>query len=111
MRPANGRNMIAPTALFYGLRAVGVDQWWALILGMVPPAGLEDEHAKNTKPTGLPSSSGLSPVTPVIASATEALVFMTAPRAIAAATFGEAAVSWAINAPGTPRSVVLASFV
>ena len=32
-----GVNLVAPTALFYGLRAAGVDQWWALFLSAVPP--------------------------------------------------------------------------
>jgi hypothetical protein len=32
-----GVNLVAPLALFYGLRAVGVDQWLALMLGGVPP--------------------------------------------------------------------------
>jgi hypothetical protein len=45
-RPANPRkavvinlgvNLIAPLALFYGLRAAGMDQWLALMLGGVPP--------------------------------------------------------------------------
>ena len=30
-------NLIAPLALFYGLRAAGMDQWLALMLGGVPP--------------------------------------------------------------------------
>lgn len=30
-------NLIAPAAVFYGLRALGVDQWWALLLGVLPP--------------------------------------------------------------------------
>ncbi|MFI9384599.1 VC0807 family protein [Kutzneria sp. NPDC052558] len=32
-----GVNLVAPLALFYGLRAAGVDQWLALMLGGVPP--------------------------------------------------------------------------
>ncbi|QUQ67255.1 VC0807 family protein [Kutzneria sp. CA-103260] len=32
-----GVNLIAPLALFYGLRAAGMDQWLALMLGGVPP--------------------------------------------------------------------------
>lgn len=32
-----GINVAAPTGLFYGLRAAGVDQWWALFLSAVPP--------------------------------------------------------------------------
>ncbi|WP_157777838.1 VC0807 family protein [Nocardia terpenica] len=31
-------NVVAPVALYYGLRAVGCDQWLALFLGIVPPA-------------------------------------------------------------------------
>ncbi|WP_077063476.1 VC0807 family protein [Streptomyces sp. MP131-18] len=31
-------NAVAPIALFYGLRAAGVDQWTALMLGLVAPA-------------------------------------------------------------------------
>ncbi|MFF4598800.1 VC0807 family protein [Amycolatopsis sp. NPDC001319] len=31
-------NLIAPAALFYGLRALGVNQWLALLAGVVPPA-------------------------------------------------------------------------
>lgn len=31
-------NAVAPIAVFYGLRAVGVDHWWALILGLLAPA-------------------------------------------------------------------------
>lgn len=30
-------DLIAPTALFYGLRASGVDQWWSLLLSAIPP--------------------------------------------------------------------------
>ncbi|GAA3432767.1 VC0807 family protein [Kutzneria kofuensis] len=30
-------NLVAPLALFYGLRAAGVDQWLALVLGAIPP--------------------------------------------------------------------------
>ena len=30
-------NLAAPLGLFYGLRAAGVDQWWALVLGAIPP--------------------------------------------------------------------------
>jgi hypothetical protein len=30
-------NVVAPLALFYGLRAAGVDQWLALMLGAIPP--------------------------------------------------------------------------
>lgn len=30
-------NVAAPLVLFYGLRAVGVDQWLALVLGVIPP--------------------------------------------------------------------------
>jgi hypothetical protein len=30
-------NLAAPAALFYGLRALGVDQWTALLLAAVPP--------------------------------------------------------------------------
>lgn len=30
-------NLVAPLALFYGLRAAGVDQWLALMLGAIPP--------------------------------------------------------------------------
>jgi hypothetical protein len=30
-------NLVAPAALFYGLRAAGVGQWWALLLSSVPP--------------------------------------------------------------------------
>src|SRR5690348_11961243 len=32
-------NLIAPLAVFYGLRAAGLDQWLALMLGSVPPTG------------------------------------------------------------------------
>lgn len=31
-------NAVAPIAVFYGLRAAGVDQWTALMLGLIPPA-------------------------------------------------------------------------
>ncbi|MEU4667061.1 VC0807 family protein [Amycolatopsis sp. NPDC023774] len=31
-------NLVAPAALFYGLRALGVNQWLALLAGVVPPA-------------------------------------------------------------------------
>lgn len=31
-------NAVVPIAVFYGLRAVGVDQWPALLLGLVAPA-------------------------------------------------------------------------
>ncbi|NQE91412.1 VC0807 family protein [Nocardia terpenica] len=31
-------NVVAPVALYYGLRAAGFDQWLALFLGIVPPA-------------------------------------------------------------------------
>ncbi|GAA2369275.1 VC0807 family protein [Dactylosporangium salmoneum] len=31
-------NVAAPVGIFYGLRAGGVGQWWALTLGAVPPA-------------------------------------------------------------------------
>ncbi|TDP98109.1 VC0807 family protein [Labedaea rhizosphaerae] len=30
-------NLVAPAAMFYGLRALGVNQWWALLLGVLPP--------------------------------------------------------------------------
>ncbi|MFC0540501.1 VC0807 family protein [Kutzneria chonburiensis] len=30
-------NLVAPLGLFYGLRAAGVDQWLALMLGAIPP--------------------------------------------------------------------------
>jgi hypothetical protein len=30
-------NVVAPLALFYGLRAAGVDQWLALMAGAIPP--------------------------------------------------------------------------
>lgn len=30
-------NLVAPLAVFYGLRAAGVDQWLALVLGVIPP--------------------------------------------------------------------------
>jgi hypothetical protein len=30
-------NLVAPLALFYGLRAAGMDQWLALVLGAIPP--------------------------------------------------------------------------
>ena len=30
-------NLVAPLALFYGLRAAGTDQWLALMLGAIPP--------------------------------------------------------------------------
>ena len=30
-------NLVAPLALFYGLRAAGMDQWLALMLGAIPP--------------------------------------------------------------------------
>lgn len=33
-----GINLVAPAAVFYGLRALGVDQWWALLLGVLPPS-------------------------------------------------------------------------
>src|SRR5206468_1665065 len=29
--------VVAPLALFYGLRAAGVDQWWALVIGGIVP--------------------------------------------------------------------------
>jgi len=32
-----GLDVIAPLAVFYGLRAAGVNQWWALVLGAVLP--------------------------------------------------------------------------
>ncbi|AEW98076.1 MULTISPECIES: VC0807 family protein [Streptomycetaceae] len=32
-----GVNVAAPLLVFYGLRAVGVGQWWALLAGAVPP--------------------------------------------------------------------------
>ncbi|MEU0503746.1 VC0807 family protein [Nocardia sp. NPDC005998] len=32
-----GINVIAPIALYYGLRAAGVDQWLAVTLGVIPP--------------------------------------------------------------------------
>lgn len=32
-----GVNLVAPLALFYGLRALGVDQWWAVLLSALPP--------------------------------------------------------------------------
>ncbi|WP_063125837.1 VC0807 family protein [Nocardia fusca] len=31
-------NAVAPIAVCYGLRAAGVDHWWALMLGLVAPA-------------------------------------------------------------------------
>jgi hypothetical protein len=31
-------NVAAPIAIFYGARAVGVNQWWALMLSALPPA-------------------------------------------------------------------------
>lgn len=31
-------NAVLPTAVFYGLRAAGIDQWLALMLGLVAPA-------------------------------------------------------------------------
>jgi hypothetical protein len=46
IRPADPRrevvlnlvvNVVAPLAVFYGLRAAGVDQWLALVLGVIPP--------------------------------------------------------------------------
>jgi len=30
-------NLVAPLGLFYGLRAAGVDQWLALMIGAIPP--------------------------------------------------------------------------
>jgi hypothetical protein len=30
-------NLVAPLAIFYGLRAAGVDQWLSLVLGAIPP--------------------------------------------------------------------------
>ncbi|MFJ4652565.1 VC0807 family protein [Nocardia sp. NPDC088792] len=33
-----GINMVAPIALYYILRAAGIDQWLAVTLGVVPPA-------------------------------------------------------------------------
>lgn len=32
-------DVAAPLALFYSLRAAGVGQWWALMLGALPPMG------------------------------------------------------------------------
>jgi hypothetical protein len=33
-------NAVVPIAVFYGLRAAGVDQWLALILGLIAPAAM-----------------------------------------------------------------------
>lgn len=33
-----GFGLIAPLALFYGLRGIGVDQWMALLVGGIPPS-------------------------------------------------------------------------
>jgi hypothetical protein len=41
-------NAVAPIAVFYGLRAAGVGQWQALLLGLVPPAA-KAIHAVITK--------------------------------------------------------------
>src|ERR1700743_2870178 len=38
-------DVAAPLALFYGLRAAGVSQWWALALGALPPIGWADPPA------------------------------------------------------------------
>lgn len=41
-------NAVAPIAVFYGLRAAGVDQWLALMLGLVAPA-LKTVHSVVTQ--------------------------------------------------------------
>ena len=41
-------NAIVPIAVFYGLRALGVDQWTALLLGLVGPA-VKTLHSVITK--------------------------------------------------------------
>lgn len=41
-------NAVVPIAVFYGLRAVGVDQWLALMLGLVAPAA-STAHSMVTK--------------------------------------------------------------
>ncbi len=41
-------NAVAPIAVFYGLRAAGVDQWTALMLGLVAPA-VKAVHSVITK--------------------------------------------------------------
>ncbi|RZQ59530.1 VC0807 family protein [Amycolatopsis suaedae] len=41
-------NAVAPIAVFYGLRAAGVDQWTALMLGLVAPA-VKTVHSVITK--------------------------------------------------------------
>jgi hypothetical protein len=41
-------NAVAPIAVFYGLRAAGVDQWTALLLGLVAP-GAKALHSVITK--------------------------------------------------------------
>lgn len=41
-------NAVAPIVVFYGLRAAGVDQWTALMLGLLPPAAAS-AHSVITK--------------------------------------------------------------
>src|SRR3954451_22173060 len=69
------------------------------------------QTARQTIPTGLSSSSGSGPATPVIAAVTLAADMRSAPSAMARATSGQTAVFSFSSDAGTPRAAVFCAFV